>query len=53
MGMHSLNDIVFVVDKSGRIRQEIRDNPRFSTTSTLSSFAVLLSDAALQTLALR
>ena len=53
MGMHSLNDIVFVVDKSGRIRQEIRDNPRLSTTSMLSSFAVLLSDAALQTLALR
>jgi cytochrome oxidase Cu insertion factor (SCO1/SenC/PrrC family) len=51
MGIHSVSDIVFVIDKAGRIRQEIRDDPGPSTTSTRSSFAVLLSDAARQTLA--
>jgi cytochrome oxidase Cu insertion factor (SCO1/SenC/PrrC family) len=53
MGIHRVSDIAFVIDKSGRIRQEINDNPRPSTASTRSSFAVLLSDAARRTLALR
>jgi cytochrome oxidase Cu insertion factor (SCO1/SenC/PrrC family) len=53
MGMHSISDIAFVIDKAGRIRQEMRDDPRPSTASTRSSFAVLLSDAARQTLAQR
>ncbi len=50
MNMHSDNDITFVIDKASRIRQEIRGTPRSSTTSTRSSFAVLLSDTARQTL---
>jgi cytochrome oxidase Cu insertion factor (SCO1/SenC/PrrC family) len=45
-----MSDMVFVIDSSGRIRQEIRDNPGPGTNSIRSSFAVLLSDAARQTL---
>jgi cytochrome oxidase Cu insertion factor (SCO1/SenC/PrrC family) len=45
-----MSDLVFVIDKTGRIRQEIRDNPGPGTISTRSSFAVLLSEAARQTL---
>jgi cytochrome oxidase Cu insertion factor (SCO1/SenC/PrrC family) len=41
-----MSDMVFVIDKAGRIRQEIRDNPGPGTASTRSSFAVVLSDAA-------
>jgi cytochrome oxidase Cu insertion factor (SCO1/SenC/PrrC family) len=47
-----MTDMVFVIDKSGQIRQEIRDNPGPGTISTRSSFAMLLSDAARQTLSL-
>src|SRR5512146_620063 len=45
-----MSDMVFVIDRDGQIRQEIRDNPGHGTTSTRSSFAMLLSDAARQTL---
>lgn len=45
-----MSDMVFVIDKAGRIRQEIRDNPGPGTVSTRSSFAVVLSDAARHTL---
>jgi hypothetical protein len=52
-GMPSvMSDLVFVIDKSGRIRREIRDNPGPGTASTRSSFAAVLSEAARQTLSL-
>jgi cytochrome oxidase Cu insertion factor (SCO1/SenC/PrrC family) len=41
-----MDDLVFVIDASGRIREEIRDNPGQGTISTRSSFAVLLAGAA-------
>jgi cytochrome oxidase Cu insertion factor (SCO1/SenC/PrrC family) len=47
-----MTDMVFVIDKDGQIRQEIRDNPGPGTISTRSSFAMLLSDAVRQTLRL-
>jgi cytochrome oxidase Cu insertion factor (SCO1/SenC/PrrC family) len=47
-----MTDMVFVIDKNGQIRQEIRDNPGPGTISTRSSFATLLSEAARQTLSL-
>jgi hypothetical protein len=47
-----MTDLVFVIDKNGQIRLEIRDNPGAGTISTRSSFATLLSGAARQTLAL-
>jgi cytochrome oxidase Cu insertion factor (SCO1/SenC/PrrC family) len=51
-GMNAYSDVTFVIGKTGRIRQEIRDNPGPSTASTRSSFAVLMSGAARQALAL-
>jgi cytochrome oxidase Cu insertion factor (SCO1/SenC/PrrC family) len=45
-------DMVFVIDKAGRIRLEIRDNPGPGTVSTRSSFATLLSGAARHVLSL-
>jgi cytochrome oxidase Cu insertion factor (SCO1/SenC/PrrC family) len=47
-----MTDLVFVIDKDGRIREEIRDNPGPGTISTRSSFATLLSGAALHVLGL-
>jgi len=47
-GTSLMSDLVFVIDKTGRIRQEIRDNPGPGTVSTRSSFAALLGDAASQ-----
>jgi cytochrome oxidase Cu insertion factor (SCO1/SenC/PrrC family) len=47
-GMNARSDFTFVIDKAGRIRQEIRNNPGPGTTSTRSSFAVLMSDAVRQ-----
>ncbi len=44
----TMTDMVFVIDRAGRIRQEIRDDPGPGTRSTRSSFAVLLADAARQ-----
>jgi cytochrome oxidase Cu insertion factor (SCO1/SenC/PrrC family) len=49
-GTSLMSDLVFVIDKTGRIRQEIRDNPGPGTVSTRSSFAALLGDAARQTM---
>jgi cytochrome oxidase Cu insertion factor (SCO1/SenC/PrrC family) len=46
-----MRDLVFVIDKNGRIRQQILDNPMAGTLSTRSSFAVMLAGAARQTLA--
>jgi cytochrome oxidase Cu insertion factor (SCO1/SenC/PrrC family) len=51
-GTSLMSDLVFVIDKTGRIRQEIRDNPGPGTVSTRSSFAALLRDAAGQTMSL-
>lgn len=51
-GTSIMSDQVFVIDKAGRIRQEIRDNPGPGTYSTRSSFATLFSDAARQTMSL-
>lgn len=45
-GMSARSDLTFVIDKAGRIRLQIRDDPGPGTTSTRSSFAVLLSGAA-------
>jgi hypothetical protein len=47
------SDVTFVIDRSGWIRQEIGDGPGPATASTRSSFAVLLSSAARQALALK
>ena len=46
-----MRDLVFVIDKNGRIRQQILDNPMVGTLSTRSSFAVMLAGMARQTLA--
>ena len=46
-----MRDLVFVIDKNGRIRQQILDNPMAGTLSTRSSFAVMLAGVARQTLA--
>ena len=46
-----MRDLVFVIDKNGRIRQQILDNPMAGTQSTRSSFAVMLAGVATQTLA--
>jgi cytochrome oxidase Cu insertion factor (SCO1/SenC/PrrC family) len=51
-GTSLMSDLVFIIDKAGRIRQEIRDNPGPGTYSTRSSFAALLSEAARQTMSL-
>jgi cytochrome oxidase Cu insertion factor (SCO1/SenC/PrrC family) len=47
-GMSAHSDVTFVIDKAGRIRQEIRDDPGPATSSTRSAFAVLMSGAARQ-----
>jgi cytochrome oxidase Cu insertion factor (SCO1/SenC/PrrC family) len=52
VGMSVRSNVTFVIGKDGRIRQEIRDDPGPGTSSTRSSFAVLLSGAARQALAL-
>src|SRR6185437_12525515 len=44
------NDIVFVIDGRGRIRQDINSDPGPGTTATRSSFAVLFADAVRQAL---
>jgi cytochrome oxidase Cu insertion factor (SCO1/SenC/PrrC family) len=51
-GSSLMSDLVFFIDKNGWIREEIRDNPGPGTVSTRSSFAVLLRDAARQTMSL-
>ena len=44
------DDIAFILDRSGHIREELSDDPGPGTTSSTSSYAVLLADAARQTL---
>jgi cytochrome oxidase Cu insertion factor (SCO1/SenC/PrrC family) len=48
MSAHS--DTAFVIDRTGHIRTEISDDPGPGTSSTKSSFAVLLADYARQAL---
>jgi cytochrome oxidase Cu insertion factor (SCO1/SenC/PrrC family) len=49
-GMMVHSEIVFVADMTGRIRWEVRDAPGPATASAQSSFAVLLADAARQSM---
>jgi len=44
------SDIAFVIDSSGRLRQELDFDPGPGTAATQSSFAAELTDAATQTL---
>ena len=49
--MSAHNDLAVVIDPAGQIRQEVSADPGPGTTSTKSSFAVLLSQYAHQALA--
>jgi len=51
-GMMVHSEIVFVIDATGQIRWEVKDAPGPATESAQSSFAVLLANAARQTLSL-
>jgi cytochrome oxidase Cu insertion factor (SCO1/SenC/PrrC family) len=48
--MAAHNDLAFVIDANGNVRQEISDDPGPGTSATKSSFASLLSDSVLQTM---
>jgi hypothetical protein len=48
--MSAHNDLAFVIDRGGRIRQEVSDDPGPGTVSTKSSFAALLAADARQAL---
>jgi cytochrome oxidase Cu insertion factor (SCO1/SenC/PrrC family) len=39
-------DVAYVIDRGGRVREELSTDPGPGTTATKSSFAVLLADAA-------
>ncbi|HEV8277511.1 MAG TPA: SCO family protein [Streptosporangiaceae bacterium] len=43
-------DLAYVIDQEGHVRQELNTDPGPGTTATKSSFAVLLADAARQAL---
>jgi cytochrome oxidase Cu insertion factor (SCO1/SenC/PrrC family) len=43
-------DIAYVIDRAGHVREELDTDPGPATTATKSSFAVLLANAARQTL---
>jgi cytochrome oxidase Cu insertion factor (SCO1/SenC/PrrC family) len=43
-------DLAYVIDRAGRVRQELNTDPGPGTTATKSSFAVLLANAARHTL---
>jgi cytochrome oxidase Cu insertion factor (SCO1/SenC/PrrC family) len=49
-GMVAHNDVAFVIDGNGRTRAELNFDPGPGTASSVSSFAVELSDAAQQVL---
>ena len=44
------NDVAYVIDQAGRVRQEMDFDPGPGTASTRSSFAAELTDAAQQLL---
>ena len=39
-------EVAYVIDPSGRLRQEFADDPGPATSATQSSFAAMLADAA-------
>ena len=41
-------EVAYVIDPSGRVREEFEDDPGPGTSSTKASFAVLLANAARQ-----
>ena len=43
-------DVAYVIDRAGRVREELNTDPGPGTTATRSSFAVLLAAAARQAL---
>jgi cytochrome oxidase Cu insertion factor (SCO1/SenC/PrrC family) len=43
-------DVAYIIDAEGQVRQELNTDPGPGTTATKSSFAVLLADAARQAL---
>ena len=49
--MAAHNDVTVVIDRSGHIREELNADPGPGTASTKSSFSVLLTQYARQTLA--
>jgi len=51
-GMMVHSDYVFVIDRTGRIRWEVRDAPGPATQSAQASFAALMANAARQALSL-
>ena len=46
--MSAHNDLAYVIDAAGTVREEISDDPGAATDATKSSFASLLADAVLQ-----
>lgn len=48
--MSAHNDVVYVIDAAGRLREEISDDPGPATASTKSSFASLMAGSVLQTM---
>jgi cytochrome oxidase Cu insertion factor (SCO1/SenC/PrrC family) len=48
--MAAHNDLAFVIDAHGNIRQEISDDPGPGTSATKASFASLLADSVTQTM---
>ena len=46
--MSAHNDLAFVISATGRLRQEISDDPGPGTAATRSSFAGLLAHSVLQ-----
>jgi cytochrome oxidase Cu insertion factor (SCO1/SenC/PrrC family) len=48
--MTAHNDIAFVIDRAGHVRQELNTDPGPGTASSKSSFAVVLANAAEQAL---
>ena len=45
-GMIGHSELAYVIDQSGRVREELNTDPGPGTTATKSSFAVLLANAA-------
>ncbi len=48
--MAAHNDLAVIINRSGELREEIGADPRPATTSTQSSFSVLLTQYARQAL---
>jgi cytochrome oxidase Cu insertion factor (SCO1/SenC/PrrC family) len=48
--MSAHNDLAYVIDAAGQVREEISDDPGPGTAATKSSFAGLLANAVIQTM---